>query len=516
MKPGVNEKPKGRSFGVYLFDAAMILLAVGVMYWIFPDFVQDVLFDIVIRNLILVLPVAILAYLAYRLFIGKYRNKRRLITSMVFVAILGLVWDVGIIFTRDYFVFNEYGEYKGRAKLVEVSPETVRFTPLQNACTDLGNSISTSSEHVECDNVQSIVTRDGHFGYAAPITPSGFFQTFMMKNPGFMVYDDSLAANDDPKLRIRRINEPQQIGIDMEWFDNLDRALVLTDFFANYEKPHYLALDPKRPNRLTAVVAKIKYSFFFQLPYWAGVVLVHPDGTIEDLSKEKALKDARLKDQWLYPLSLERKYVQLQDYATGYGAVSPLVRVPGKLEIEELPGDNKFPFLIQGSDGHPYLVTATKGEGSARGLFRMYFRNAHTGEGTYHEFKQDEVIYGASAALDRVTNLPGYTWYRERDKSSSGNMIAVEPVYIMRPGESTLYWKFTVTNREFAGISATVIAPASRPDDMKIFRTRAEFEAWKRGETIEPNATPESKDVRVKALFDKINNDLAELRKLIS
>jgi hypothetical protein len=86
----------------------------------------------------------------------------------------------------------------------------------------------------------------------------------------------------------------------------------------------------------------------------------------------------------------------------------------------------------------------------------------------------------------------------------------------MRPGESTLYWKFTVTNREFAGISATVIAPASRPDDMKIFRTRAEFEAWKRGETIEPNATPESKDVRVKALFDKINNDLAELRKLIS
>jgi hypothetical protein len=500
---------------VYLFDIMLTFGAIGFMYWLVPHFVQNILFDIVLRNMIIFLPWVGLAYLGLRLHRGTYRSKRRIIAGMTSLLIFSLVWDISIVFSRSYMTYNAFGAYKKRAQLVEVLPETVRFTPLQNACIDLGNAISTSSEHVDCDNVQSIVNGGKRFGYVAPITPSGFLQTFMKKNPGFMVLDDSTEASTDPKRRIKRIDEPQAIGPDMEWFDNLDRALAMTDFFANYEKPHYLALEPTHPEKLTAVVAKIKYAYFFQLPYWAGVVLVHPDGTIEDLSKEAALKDPRLKGQWLYPVALERKYVDLQDYAVGYGIASPFVRVPGKLEIEELPGDNKFPFLIEGSDGSPYLVTATKGEGSARGLFRMYFRNAYTGEGSYHEFKPDEVVYGASAALDRVTNIPGYSWYHENDKSSSGNMIAVEPVYIMKPGETMLHWKFTVTNREYAGISATIVSDGAKPDDIKIFRTREEFEAWKNGNTVAATKTEVSRDDKIKVLVETLSTKLEELRKLI-
>lgn len=509
-----DEPRKSKNLSVYILDAVLLVFALGVMYWIFPDFVQNIVFDVGMRNMIFIVPWIAFAYVGWRFLIGKFTRRRRIITGLATLFVLSIVWDLGIWFSRDYLIFLEFANYQKRERLVENAPETGRYTPLQNACVDLSNAISTSSEHVDCDHVQPIITGGKHFGYAAPITPSGFLQTFLMKNPGFMVFDDSPEVIDDPKRRIRRIDDPQEVGPGMEWFDNLNRVLVLTDFFANYETPHYLALDQSHPEKLTAVVSKIKYAYFFQLPYWAGVVLVHSDGKIEDLSKEDALKDPRLKGQWLHPLQLERQYVQLQDYATGYGIFSPIVRVPGKLEIEELPGNNKFPFLFQGADGDPYLVTATKGEGSARGLFRMYFRNANTGEGSYHEFKPDEVVYGASAALDRVTNIPGYNWYRESN-SSSGNMIAVEPVYIMRPGETMLHWKFTVTNREFAGISATVVSHGSRPDDMKVFRTRAEFETWKHGGST-PTPVTKSREEKIRLFIERITNELGELRKLLT
>ena len=65
---------------------------------------------------------------------------------------------------------------------------------------------------------------------------------------------------------------------------------IFTDFFAIYEKPHFLQLDPKQPNKFVAAIPKIKFRFW-RFPYWGGVVLVHDDGTIEDLSREEALAD---------------------------------------------------------------------------------------------------------------------------------------------------------------------------------------------------------------------------------
>lgn|GEM_PF-4990161 len=506
-------KRSGKS-RAYTIDAVLGALALILIYWIFPDFVQNIVFDLGIRKMALFLPVIPLGYLAWRYAHNEYKSHRRMVTGIVMLGVFSVVWYLGVGFTRDYFVYLAYGEYQQRDGLVQVERNAVRFTPLQNACVDLANAINISSEHVECANVRPILSMGNRFGYVAPITPSGFLQTFAMNNPGFQILDDSVG----PKQRIRRIDDPQAIGVGMEWFDNLQRKLVLSDFFANYEKPHYLALDLKNPDKLTAVVSKIKYSHFFQLPYWAGVVLVHSDGKIEDLTKEAVLKDPRLKNQWVYPMELDQRYVNAQDYKVGWGPLSPLVRVPGKLEIEKLPGNNQFPFLTQGADGQPYLVTATKGEGSARGLFRMYYRNAYTGEGTYHEFKPDEIIYGAGAALGRATNIQGYTWKQGSSDSSSGTTIAVEPVYLTRRGEASPYWKFTVTNHKNEGISATVVSPGSRPDEMKVFRTRDEFEAWLNSGTHTPSSVVASKDreATIKEFLDQIDSGVAALRKLLS
>ena len=249
-----------------------------------------------------------------------------------------------------------------------------------------------------------------------------------------------------------------------------------------------MALDPEKQETLTAVVPKVKYSMFFRLPYWGGVVIVHASGKVEDLNAEQAMADPRLAGKWIYPISLARTYVLVQNYASSGGIFSSFGRFAGKLEVERLQGDNQFPFLTQGSDKRPYLVTATKGEGSAAGLFRMYYVDAASGVGSFHEFTSHEVIYGAGGAMKRVSNIPGFQWRHEGDKESSGVAVPIEPVYIVRPNDPNLYWKFTVTNVSHSGISATLVSLASRPDEFKVFTKRADFEAWLQGKAATPEA----------------------------
>ena len=404
---------------------------------------------------------------------------------MLTLTAVAIIVNVLTYTATGYLTYRTYAHFTERDGLIPAKPAFVRFTPFTNACVDIANQVSTSSDHVECDNVQPVISERG-FGWVAPIQPAGMLQVFLKNNPGFFYLDDSFEASQRGGTgHITRIDDVQQYGVGMEWFDNLDRLLALTDFFANYDTPHYLALDPTQPTKLTTVVAKIKYGMLWRLPYWGGVVLVHSDGKVEDLSVEEAKADPRLKNQWIFPLSLAGDYVDLQNYGVGWGILSPFVTVPGKLEIEDLPDENKFPFLTYGSDGVPYLVTATKGAGSARGLFRMYFVNATNGIGTYHEFDSHGVVYGPAAALERMTNIPGYQWARQGGESAAGTIVATEPVYLVRPNDPALYWKFTITNIKSAGISATAVAHGSRPDDIKVFQQRADFEAWLLGEDPE-------------------------------
>jgi hypothetical protein len=490
QRPAQQAKPNRR--GVHLTSLILLLVIQIVMYELFPHFTQWLEFDIFLRKVWYLGPWASLGLLSWQYvknqkLIQLLQDKtgvplgshRRPIAVVATLAIVFLIWDVFIFAGTDLLTYHTYAsDFKVREGLIPSAPAFVRFTPLRNACTDIGNSVSETGQHIDCSYVQPMITDHG-FGYAAPITPSGIYNTFFTKNPGFLVLDDSLKADEDPGKRLVRIDETQDIGQGMEWFDNLNYQLAKTDFFADFDTPHFLSLDPQQPQKLTLIVPKVKYGFLFRLPYWGGDVLVNSDGKIEDLTAEQAQKDPRLAGKWIYPMSLARQYVHLQNYAAGHGLLTPVARLSGLFEIEDLTGDNQFPFLSQGSDGKPYLVTATKGQGTAQGLFRMYFTDASTGVGTYHEFNSHEVVYGAGASLKRVFNVPGYQW--NNGAGTSGVAVAIEPVYIVRPNDPVLYWKYTITNVNHTGISATAVVNASRPDDIRVFTKRVEFEEWMEG-----------------------------------
>jgi hypothetical protein len=484
---------------VLIVSLLILLFVQFVMYELFPHFTQQVEFNFILRGIWYWGPWALLGLwmLRYGRRTGIFRNgdtrlgtHRRPIAVVATLATLFIIWDVFVSAATDLMTYHAYATgFTARDGLIPSAPGFVRFTPLENACTDIGNSVSSTGEHIDCDYVQPMLTDRG-FGYAAPITPSGIYNTYFGENPGFLVLDDSMAVQSDPRKRLLRLDEPQRIGQGMEWFDNLAYVLAKTDFFANFDTPHFLPLDPAQPKKLTLVIPKIKYGFLFRLPYWGGNVLVHPDGKVEDLDAEQVKKDPRLIGKWVYPVSLARRYVHLQNYAAGHGLLTPFVRLSGLFEIETLSSGNQFPLLTQGGDGRPYLVTATKGQGSAQGLFRMYFTDASNGAGSYHEFDPHEVVYGAGASLKRVNNIQGYQWY---DGKSAGVAIAIEPVYIVRPDEpATLRWKYTITNVNHTGVSATAVVNAARPDDIQVFHQRAEFEAWLRGADVPAAASPGS------------------------
>lgn len=494
------------------------LITFAFCYWLFPSVLQNVAFDFIIRNGWYTIPwmliiVGVMSYARNHpdLMNTNVREHRRPLAVLVTLVVLATIFTFGVFAGSDYFTYQtEAHKSNVRAGLVASAPDAIRFTPRANACTEIGNSVSATGEHVVCDFVQPMVTSRG-FSYAAPITPSGLVNTYMAKNPGFFVLDDSADAEAHPAKRLVRIDEKQTVGQGMHWFDDLNYVLAHTDFFATYDTPHFLALDPKQPDMFTLVVPKIKYRYF-RFPYWGGDVLIHADGRVEDLTAEMAMKDPRLKGKWIYPVSLARKYVELQNYAAGHGILTPWLRLSGKFEVESVEGtDNEFPFLTQGVDGKLYLVTATKGEGSAKGLFRMYYTDASTGASTYHQFGPHEVIYGVTASHTRITNIPGYQWKH----GDTGIMEAIEPVYIVRPHDSRLYWKFTITNAGRAGIAATAVINASQPDDLKVFQHRSDFDAWMTGAETKKNETQPvsgSLKLRILAAISGIEEQLKTLR----
>ncbi len=493
-----SESSGGLLRGLSIFSLIVFAITFAIMYNLFPHFTQNVVFDGVIRNGWYIVPFVLLVYGMIRFGLrnkgdmirGDLGKHRRPLSLFVFGGVVYLLWCAFVYTSTDYVLYHSYASsFTSRPGLIPSSPAFTRFTPRENACNDIANSISTTGEHVDCDYSAAMITPRG-FAWVAPIVPRGVLNTFWNNNPGFMVLDDSAAADLDSAKRLTRIDDEQKVGPGMEWFDNLQYALAKNDFFSNYDTPHYLPLDDSKPDKLSLIVPKIKYGMFWRLPYWGGVVIVHSDGRLEDLTAEKAMADPRLKGKWIYPLALTRLYIQIQNYGLGWGPATPFVWIAGKLEIEHLQGNNQFPFVTQGNDGKPYLVTATKGQGSARGLYRMYFTDASTGVTTFHQFGTHEVVYGAGAAKERLTNIQGYQWYHSGDKGGNGVMIAVEPVYIVRPNDPTLYWKFTITNVNYSGISATAVANSARPDDIKVFPVRADYESWLKGNNVSPASAP--------------------------
>jgi len=470
----------------WIIHVGIVIASGFILYAISPIWMNYLVYQLLIKYFHIVAVVITMALLYFVfLYMASIISNRRYkygFFELPVPLIFFIALTIGLVILSNKYA--NYLTYKRFASQVVIKDEylhsdlnNIRYTPLRVAHSQMESTIRQRTEEVNFRHVNPYISQHG-FGYVVPVTPDGLRPTFNQKNPGFILYRDDFDAD----TVIKRIEQPFQTGVEMQITDNLYRILYRRDFWSMYNNVHYMCLDSTHSKKFTAIAPKTKYKYAFPIffmEYWSGTTLIHDDGSIEDLTVEQVQRDPRLQGKWAAPAHLFKKHVELQDFAVGYW--NTFSSVNGMLTVPQLT-DNKYPLLFYGADGQTYFVIDTEPQGSGRGMYRMYYQHATTGEMSYYEPEGSRPIIGPRGAISKVYSLRGYNWFQAHggEGGTSGNMMALEPVYIIKNKgeEEILYWKFTVTSLDRTRVSATVVVEAEEGGEMFEFTDRKSFEAW--------------------------------------
>ena len=493
--------------------ATLLLIIAAVTYFASPALFSNLFYQSIIVYWPYVLIVVLVFSFLLVPIIGLVQNRdygaRGWVLLLLAIAVTWLGFN-SVSSVSSYYTYTQLARFADRTALLMTNPEVMRYTPRENAYNEIAQTISVASEAVRPEDTVPFVTDSG-FSYAVQITPhDGLipYNAFVTRNPGYVLYHDD---QHHVGTRVERIAAEQVYGLRKAWFLDAWWRVYQQDRFSIFEDPHYIEVENADGVReYLTIFPQIKHHYW-RLPYWAGIAAVHADGTVELLTVDQVIADPRFENKWVAPLQLLRRYTEDQTMQAGFWANWLGVKSSGRQTIPELPGDNQYPFFTVAVDGTPYAYVTTKPVGDGDGLSTIYYQNLATGELTRHHFT-DAVVYGVSAALARVTSIGGYTWYTRSGDSASGQMIATEPVYIVRPTEpGKIYWKVTITNREYKGVAAQVVFDATDVSQFTIFENdetgRNAFYAWLRGASV-TTTTDSSGD-----LYEQLEFHLSEAAK---
>lgn len=483
---GGSKEDKRRFIGRF----AAQCISVGVLlYLLFPRQFSDVVYEGLFLNVFLLLPLALSA-IAGIVVLGMFSKGNKPLAIMVGVAMgMGVIGSTILIDVGHKWRTAQRYAFTQVESMPEVHPQGIRYTPFDVAYNDIVQNLNSSEFSIERENMHAVDV-DGGIGYVAPITPEGIIGTFFRKQDGFMKFSDAPALSQIE--RVSRVKQPFAVGQGMLFFDDILRKLYLRDPFCRYPELYYLQLGATK-DKFVAVAPKVKYAYEFPcffVPYWAGVTLVHSDGSVESLSPEEAKEDARLAGKRIYPQTLARSVVEAQTF--DQGLLSGLYQRPGLIRIPTLPGGQQMPYLYKTRDGRDLFVVATEPAGNSFAMFRMYMVNAHSGDREVWELDPAKGILGPDRAGERVKSLPNYVW------GTTHELLESFPI----PKDGKLLWKYTVSTTSRTGVVLTVVVDAST-NDIEVFSSRAEFEDWYAGRKHQP--------VREEGLQKEVD----ELRKLL-
>ncbi len=434
------------------------------------------------------------------LLIGFYAN-----FSFWILVLLGIV-AVGFLFSRGYrrpalvasgawiallFFFLIFGGALEQvrfydsleAESIPEIPETegVRFLPLEVAARAAQNR--ANEPRVALGDFEPLEREAGEpLGYVAPRVPNGGFNIFTYEQQGVSVVNG--------EGEVETLREPFKYGEGMSITDNVNWKLIQERFWVSLADPYY-SVDGEEVLMLVPYL-KYRLSFPVTIPYWAGTFVVHPDGEIEDLTREEIIADERFENERLYPGELARRGADSLAYQNGiWNAWVTRRDVPEIPDIENT--DNEMPYLLSTERGLAWY-TALEPYGPSNAIYTMLYTDAHTGEHGVYKLPLDEALIGPNRSFGFVTNAyPDFQWVRAGAGGETGNVVSLEPRPVVRTepggGESVLYWMLSVTTRDSPGVNLTAFVD-SRDGAVTGLRSYEEVLAFARGEDV-PGATPQ-------------------------
>ncbi len=364
------------------------------------------------------------------------------------------------------------------AEEIKEMPDTtgVRFLPYDVAAR-FGQNTQDDSTLV-LGEFEPLDNGEGGIDWVAPREPNGPFNSVTKNQDGVMVIQSDGSAE--------IMNQEFRRGEGMALYRNVNWKLKRNKFFAQHTNQYYV-LDGKE---LLGVVPYISYRFSFpvMVPRWGGVLIVHPDGEIENLSPEEAVKDGRFEGERLYPEQLARMVGDVWKYRNGYWntwfAHEDEAQIPqiNPSEEQALPDEqpatpqgtstNQMPFLIPTGEG-PQWFTAAEPYGRSFSMYRGIYTDAHSGEVTYFKPATGSALIGVNKALDYAkATFPNYQWGQ--------NAVILEPRPVVK--DKTLYWMATITNADKAGVNQTAMVNASEQGEVTVLETYEDVAAFVEGE----------------------------------
>ncbi|MFC7074466.1 hypothetical protein ACFQJ7_03315 [Halovenus rubra] len=414
-------------------------------------------------------------------------------SAVVKLSLVGIVVIVALIIAGVYAVpANEFEERtlaqqtmnEGEAieSFPEMNADNARIAPKPVADTQTRGSVSYRQYRLGTSDIARMP--DGRLAWSYPIQPDGTRNMLFENQQGVLLSDMTsmedreISAFDDTSFEI---GEGMLLHRNSEW--NLRKS----DFWAKYQDDAIEFVHDGKP-----YMAYPKTGHEWHLtpiphttPTWEGVALLHPDGTIDQLSPEEAQESEILDGQRLYPLyNAERKMSSL-----GYreGIINQLGTIGShkeEVEIADLPSGagNQQPFVIDLEGEQMSYVTALEPYGAdTRGLDEVWFINSRTGQPTFFESNK-QTLLGPERAMGLVRSEDSRTGWGD-------NFFVVEPIPVIVDDE--LWWHSKVVPTDNTDITRNVFVNSETEEAIALTSTET-VEQFLAGETVDPNETVET------------------------
>jgi len=311
-----------------------------------------------------------------------------------------------------------------------------------------------------------ITVRNGTPYWSYALAPDGAYNHYTKRQHGTVLVDMT-----QQNAEVDTVVGDLDKGVGPAFYNNYRFAMLKqANYLVNYGDPFMVVHE----NDQYIAVPYTKPEFhWLPLPYttpeWGGVVLVGPDGDIEDLSPAAARDHSVLREQKLYPFELAREKVAATKYRNGI--VNTFTSHEDEIEVAPVPGEgNDQPFLVFTSDGPEYVV-AVEPYGQAQGLKEVWTVDSRTGE--YAVYSPSQSLFGARKATDYV---------RQAARTTDWNRFTPsEPIPVVVDGQ--LYWEVRVVPSDSSGIAYIAFVNA-RSSDVHEVSTTAEVTAFLEGDRV--------------------------------
>lgn len=371
-----------------------------------------------------------------------------------------------------YFSADTYGRavaHSFEPKIVRELPNTtsVRYLPYEVALTYARARQENPTKQVgDIDPIQI----GEKFFWLAPRIPNGIANSLFSQTDGVVLISDDGGSKFEP--------QSFTCGEGMAIRDAVAWRLFSKRFAAEYPEIFYLRIE----DEWVAIAPYVTYRFVFPVfvPQWGGVMLVHPDCVIEDLTPAQAQADPRLEGQRLFPEALARAYAGAWGYRFG-GLWNIIFLHREQVEIPNLEGtENEMPYFLPTSWGPQWMI-ATEPSGPSQAIFKIFWFDAHTGEARLTEFTEVDALIGPNRGAQFAKGeTSGYVWRESGKEGETGTYLAIEPRPTIRSG--ALYWQYSVTTFEYTGVGLTILVDSLNTENVLHFCSRASLLRWIDGE----------------------------------